>query len=242
MEKILAISIRSTGQLKPSVVGGLIHELGSKVAAVEGYVQELMQGLPETELKKNTQKSIWELRAGLELLQQWGMHRALEDRVFSLDQVFREAVLHLKQDFPGLEIDAVAFPGGKIVLKSDPELWKRVLISLLSNAVESYEGQKVRDIDIETQLQKGILEVTISDAGKGIPSRWLVQVFDPFFTTKGIFSIHPSGTQQKKLHHGLGLTLAGQIVESWGGELTLESAEGKGTKVRLRVPVEEGSS
>ena len=65
--------------------------------------------------------------------------------------------------------------------------------------------------------------VRIVDTGCGISSEHLTQIFDPFFTTKDF------GT-------GLGLTNAKRLVEQNGGQLAINSQEGKGTEVVLRLP------
>lgn len=61
------------------------------------------------------------------------------------------------------------------------------------------------------------------DTGKGMDSAIVGHVFDPFFTTK------PSGT-------GLGLSICHELVQAHGGEITVESEQGKGTNVKIMIP------
>jgi signal transduction histidine kinase len=70
--------------------------------------------------------------------------------------------------------------------------------------------------------------VTIADSGSGIPKGDLERVFEPFYSTS------PEGT-------GLGLAIARQIVAAHGGELTIESEEGRGTEVRVKLPLTRGA-
>ena len=72
--------------------------------------------------------------------------------------------------------------------------------------------------------------IKVSDTGLGLDENSLDKVFDPFFTTKA------SGT-------GLGLSIVQTIVRGHGGEITLESAEGKGAEFRMSLPIaaEQGS-
>ena len=64
--------------------------------------------------------------------------------------------------------------------------------------------------------------VTIADDGRGIPSDLLPRVFEPRFSTTS------SGS-------GLGLAIVKRLVDGWGAEVTLESREGRGTDVTLRL-------
>jgi signal transduction histidine kinase len=72
--------------------------------------------------------------------------------------------------------------------------------------------------------QEGWVQIRISDTGPGIPSEKLRQVFDPFYTTKS------DGT-------GLGLAICHSILEQHQGEIEIESEEGSGTTVVVRLPL-----
>jgi two-component system NtrC family sensor kinase len=78
-----------------------------------------------------------------------------------------------------------------------------------------------------TKFSKGdrLLKVRISDTGVGIKKEDLENIFDPFFTTKA----PDKGT-------GLGLSISLRIVESLGGEIRVESEEGKGTSFEIYFP------
>jgi two-component system sensor histidine kinase PilS (NtrC family) len=70
-------------------------------------------------------------------------------------------------------------------------------------------------------------EIVVSDEGTGIPEAVLERIFDPFFTTKEEGS-------------GLGLATVHRIVEGNGGHVSVESAVGRGTRVRVLLPMTEG--
>jgi signal transduction histidine kinase len=71
------------------------------------------------------------------------------------------------------------------------------------------------------------LSVEFQDTGKGMSPETAGRIFDPFFTTKA------SGT-------GLGLSICHELVRAHGGEIQVESAERRGTRVRIVLPVRNG--
>jgi signal transduction histidine kinase len=74
----------------------------------------------------------------------------------------------------------------------------------------------------------GTVEIKVTDNGNGIPQKVLDKIFQPFFTTK------PTGQGT-----GLGLSLSYDIVKAHGGELKVESIEGRGTEFIIMFPAEE---
>jgi signal transduction histidine kinase len=68
------------------------------------------------------------------------------------------------------------------------------------------------------------VELSVSDTGEGMDARKAAQVFGDFYTTKA------SGS-------GLGLPFVRRVAEAHGGEVSLRSEEGRGTTVKLRLPI-----
>ena len=80
-------------------------------------------------------------------------------------------------------------------------------------------------VSITTKAENNNLLIIVSDNGTGIPQKILQKIFQPFFTTK------PTGEGT-----GLGLSLSYDIIRAHGGELTVESVEGEGTKFTITLP------
>ncbi|MFA5825810.1 MAG: bacteriohemerythrin [Gallionellaceae bacterium] len=99
-----------------------------------------------------------------------------------------------------------------------------VFLNLLKNAAEAIDTKGV--ISIRSGVQGNEVWVEIADTGKGIAPANLKQIFDPFFTTKPI----GSGT-------GLGLSVAYGIVQKHGGRIEVRSELGKGTAMRVWLPI-----
>ena len=78
---------------------------------------------------------------------------------------------------------------------------------------------------MQSYLDDAVICVQISDTGSGMPKAVLKRIFDPFFTTHDV----GQGT-------GLGLTVTRDIVLAHKGEITVDSEEGQGTTVTIRLP------
>ncbi len=115
-------------------------------------------------------------------------------------------------------------------LYSDVLRIKQILSNLLSNAVKfSPEGAIVR---YGVWYSKGRLNIRVKDYGIGIPQKQQETVFDSFTQV--------DGTTNKYGGTGLGLAISKQLTELLGGELTLESEEGKGSIFTLSIPMPIG--
>jgi signal transduction histidine kinase len=111
-------------------------------------------------------------------------------------------------------------------ITTDSELLYQVLDNLLSNATKySGDGQEV-DFTLE-YIDKNLVG-TIVDKGIGIPKKEQRLLFDRFFRANNVGIIEGSG---------LGLSIAKKCVEVLKGEITFESAEGKGTTFKIVIPV-----
>jgi signal transduction histidine kinase len=109
----------------------------------------------------------------------------------------------------------------------------RVILNLITNAFYVVDEKKKSGIEkyeptvsVSTKKQDDILEIEVTDNGNGIPKRALDKIFQPFFTTK------PTGQGT-----GLGLSLSYDIVKAHGGEIKVETREGKGTTFIIKIPV-----
>jgi signal transduction histidine kinase len=101
---------------------------------------------------------------------------------------------------------------------------QQVVLNLVENACQAI-ADPAQAVKIRTGLAPGSsgVELTVEDQGRGIHSGYLSRVTEPLFTTRKA----EGGT-------GLGLVIVSNIVKECGGELSIESTEGKGTRVRVR--------
>jgi signal transduction histidine kinase len=110
---------------------------------------------------------------------------------------------------------------------ADIDQIKLVFRNLISNAIKFTLSEG--DIRIYAQIKDTQLEIAIEDDGVGIP----VQKLETIFRDSGVSTL---GTQQEK-GTGLGLLLCKDFVESNGGEIWVESEEGKGSTFYFSLPI-----
>ncbi len=130
-------------------------------------------------------------------------------------------------DAPSVALDLDPAVGTVVVAPAD---LGRVVLNLLGNAYDALrqrpEPAAGPPLTLTTRRRGEAVVVAVRDRGAGMPTDVAARAFEPFFTTK------PTGSGT-----GLGLSLAYEIVrEGHGGEITLESAEGAGTTVRITIP------
>jgi signal transduction histidine kinase len=97
-----------------------------------------------------------------------------------------------------------------------------VFNNLIKNAIQSIPEGRAGFVDVNVKEEDGMILVTVSDNGRGIPQENYEKVFVPNFTTKS------SGT-------GLGLAISKRIIDGAGGKIWFESAENVGTAFFVRL-------
>ena len=104
----------------------------------------------------------------------------------------------------------------------------QVFLNLLINATHAIEEGDVEnnEIRVRTWSDKSHVYAEVRDSGSGIAAEHLGNLFEPFFSTKEV----GRGS-------GLGLAISKNIIEGYGGDISVESEVGKGTSFTLRIPL-----
>ncbi|MBU2547039.1 MAG: PAS domain S-box protein [Proteobacteria bacterium] len=119
-------------------------------------------------------------------------------------------------------------------IMADPDRLEQVFINLLINARDALAGENNgresrpgdRHITLRTRSSAGRVFVEVADNGPGVKEEHKDKLFDPFFTTKEV----GQGT-------GLGLSISYGIVKECGGEIRVESQEGRGACFIIEFPI-----
>ncbi len=218
----------------------MAHQIRNPLAGMAAGIQHLLTKFDETD----------DRHGALRRIQKEGerVSRTIDDILMTsrppqlnlapcqVSDVLDEVVGHSEQQASaqGVEISTDYAPGLPEV-RGDKMRLEQAFLNLVANAIEAMPnggllrlaatgpigGKGAGDGDIE------YVEVAIEDNGVGIREEDLNKILDPFYTTK------VQGT-------GLGLPIAKRIIEGHKGELKLESEEGEGAKVTVRLPLARG--
>ncbi|MDE5872270.1 MAG: HAMP domain-containing histidine kinase [Muribaculaceae bacterium] len=222
-------------KLRNGFITTMIHELKRPIStlkmSVSGLENERMMSEPA--IKK---EMLAETRLALDNLSAY--FSKLRDITFNdVEQIpLNHQLINLKDIF-GEVTDSIVIPIGKraefindidesLMVSADQTHLYNVLNNLVENAVK-YSGDTV-EIMAEASIGNGIVELRISDTGYGIPSYDLRHIFKRFYRGKASAGDQPG--------MGLGLAYVRLLVEAHGGEITVESTEGKGTCFIIKLP------
>jgi two-component system NtrC family sensor kinase len=104
---------------------------------------------------------------------------------------------------------------------------QQVILNLCNNAMDAMpDGGSITVATMQVDRQ---IEIRVADTGKGMTEEVKRHIFEPFFTTKEV----GKGT-------GLGLSLCYEIVQKHNGTIEVESVEGKGATITVKLPVLAG--
>lgn len=139
-------------------------------------------------------------------------------------------------DFIDLEIDSL---DEKYLVSCDENKLFIAIWEILRNALEfSYEENINIKLNLKYFFKKNqnlgnFLRLTIEDIGRGMSKDVLLRAFEPFFSTKSI----DRKTRISPNLEGLGLTISKAIISSFGGYIDMVSIEGRGTSVKIVLPI-----
>jgi cell cycle sensor histidine kinase DivJ len=120
------------------------------------------------------------------------------------------------------------FPSTLPELVADSRALKQVVINLLSNALKFTPAGG--EVTLTAVRDGAMIEIAVADTGIGIAETELPRIGNPFFQAKSSYDRDYEGT-------GLGLSVVRGLVGLHGGDMVIESAQGHGTRIAVRLPV-----
>lgn len=242
-----------------TLAAGIAHEFNNILCIISGYVQywknthgieAVLQTIPlitkAVTRGQQINKALMEFsRDEEEVIREFYLNVAdsLNNNITIMEEYFNQHGLSIEKQFDDVPLLACT-------TKQLPQVFMNIMENARDAMIEK-SGEK--KLTITLQLCKyggrcelfdkskkvtcrsslGCIWVTFSDTGIGMSEKIKEKIFDPFFTTKGILAdgnVSKPGT-------GLGLTISHAIIRRHNGEIYVESEQGKGTSVFVRIPL-----
>jgi signal transduction histidine kinase len=201
----------------------------AEVALKQGDYQALEQAL--VQIRASTRATAGLLNFLLESARtEWSDDRSTTTR-FSLGELLAELGGRVQGDVAAKSINLQIGSAGNVDLRMDRMKLERILINLLSNAIKFTDNGSIR---IEVDRAEGAVEIHIIDTGIGIAAEAHEHLFDEFFQMQ-------NHERDPSKGFGLGLSIARRLARQAGGDITVESSPGHGSRfsVLLRGVVAE---
>ncbi|TNV85571.1 hypothetical protein FGO68_gene10683 [Halteria grandinella] len=142
--------------------------------------------------------------------------------------------LSFKAQEKGLSLSANSFGVSSLQILTVPNRVMQILINLLSNAVKYTQCGHVA-VDVAKDELEGVLKIIVEDSGVGMSHEQVDKLFKPYTKIMSNRNMNKEGV-------GLGLAVSRNIARALGGDITVESKEGKGSRFTLILPYSRPTS
>jgi two-component system OmpR family sensor kinase len=227
--------LRTLDTAKDDFVSNVSHELRTPLTTISGYLEMVAEEF-EGEMEPRHERMLEATRRNVGRLKQLiddllALSKA-ETRTTVLDPVdlavlVREAVTDVRITAARRGIHLIVTAPDEVVpVLADRAMLHRAFLNVLSNAVKfSRDGG---DVTVDITSSEHLVEVAITDLGIGIPSAEIDRLGTRFFRASNAVTNEIAGT-------GLGLRITQTIVDKHAGDVVIESREGIGTTVAIRL-------
>ena len=213
------------------MAAGIAHEVRNPLMAIKLLIQALAEGRTGDRLRPRDIQVLEEEIIRLEQIVDSFLDFARPPRLDRKPVEVGPLVEHVVGRIRGraalqsVAIDC-ALPRKPIVAELDNHQLQQVLYNLLFNALEAQPAGGRIGVIVQSEETGRNVIIRVEDDGPGLSAQVRDHVFEPFVSTK-------------EAGMGLGLSICRRIVESHGGAIDAESAEGCGTAFIVRIPIEQ---
>ena len=226
---------------KAEFLSSMSHDLRSPLNAVGGYAQLVFDGLygPTTEQQRDAMSRIMRaqqhllavIRDILDFARVEAGHVRLDITDVPLKEVLQGVCVMIEPQMAAKKLTYECNASEEnAVMRTDRERAVQILLNLLTNALKFTDSGSVK-VDCSANNQR--VSINVRDTGRGIPADRVAQIFEPFVQV----GRNPDEARQGI---GLGLAISRQLARNLGGDLCVESTEGRGSVFTLELPRSTG--
>jgi signal transduction histidine kinase len=231
--------LEAANKHKSQFLANVSHELRTPLNSIIGFTRLVLrktEGQIEKLQKENMQKVLISSEHLLNLINglldlakiESGKMEAYVE-TFKLDDIMRMATTTVEPMLKNGRVKLITEIAPDLPpLKTDRDKLKQSVLNLLSNAVKFTEKGEIK---VAAWRDNGSLKLTVSDTGIGMKKEALDLIFDEFRQADMSSTRRYGGT-------GLGLAIVRRFINLLGGEIAVESEEGKGSKFTITMPME----
>lgn len=215
-----------------TMAGGVAHDFNNLLMAILGNIQMILHETSDEETKRRLQNIEKAVHDGAHTVRRLQKFTARDREPQSVAVDVAEAINDVVDLTRPRWKNAMEKNGCVLNLQMDlkrdcladihPSDLREVLTNLIFNAVEAMQEGGTLTLSNRTEDEWVIIDV--ADTGIGISKEVLTKIFDPFYTTKGV------------VNSGLGLSVSWSLVNRCGGEIQVNSKQGKGTVFSIKLP------
>jgi signal transduction histidine kinase len=229
----MADSVQNTIESQKRFISDAAHELKTPLASMKTSVtgamdsekspQEYQQLLSFLSGRINTQEEL--INSLLFLARADEGRLPMDMKVINMPDVIRETEDAFRYLYEDKKVELQTDMEAELPLMADPKMLFQLFSNLLDNALK--HTPPGGSVFIKATNEKDIVSIEVKDTGEGIPEEHLPHIFERFYRIE----------ENNDNGFGLGMAICKSIVEAHGGDISVESTQGKGTVFKIRLPL-----
>ena len=223
-----------TDETNKQLMTSLSHDVRTPLTTLIGYLDAVhkgvVTGIEREEYIEISRRKAYDLKGYIDVLFDWFKLNSDEFAMTIQRTEAAELTRNILIDWiPLLEDQSIEYsieiPNQAVIANLDPDSYLRIINNLLQNVITHSQADSV---DILLTKREDIMQLSISDNGVGIGKEDLKQIFS---------RLYKCDKSRSDKGNGLGLSIAYQLTEKMGGQLSVESSFGQGATFILTLPL-----
>ena len=219
-----------------TLVAGVAHELNNPLSNAGTSAQILLEEMHESdmvprqfqvEMLEQITEQTDRARKIVKSLLEFSREKTINPLELKISDLVHRTMEMVLSEIP-------AQPETKVIVENHGIFWgdklrlQQALVNLLLNAFQASGDSATITLRGSLDIEKHMVRLEVEDNGPGIPPEIITSIFDPYFTTKDV----GQGS-------GLGLAITHEIITKHGGNISVESELGEGTRFVITLPTEK---